>query len=89
MTTAAKPEFPSCLDCVFYRPLCEEDGSVVGHLCHLPPECAPPLPEGDDDDWRDDDRDIEGREYLGTFCDVMRRMGALCGPRAAMWEARR
>lgn len=83
-------EFKSCLECVHYRPLCEGDGRVVGHLCHLPPECAPPLPEGAEDDARDVgyERDTEGWEYLGTSCDVMRRMGALCGPRAAMWGAK-
>lgn len=81
-------EFKSCLECVHYRPLCEADGRVVGQLCHLPPECVPPLPEGAEEDARDDERDAEGREYLGTLCDVMRRMGALCGPRAAMWRAK-
>jgi hypothetical protein len=90
-------EFKSCLDCTFYRALREADpsqpvfqvGRVVGHLCHLPPECAPPLPEGAEGDPHYDwERDHEDREYLGTLCDVMRRMGATCGPRAAMWTAK-
>lgn len=92
-------EFKSCLDCTFYRPLREEDpgqpvfqvGRVVGHLCHLPPECAPPRPDNAEDDPHDDwERENEGSfEYLGTSCDVMRRMGAMCGPRAAMWTAKK
>lgn len=83
-------EFKSCLQCVHYRPLCEEDGRVVGHLCHLPTDCAPPLPADEEADrHRDWERENEGHfEYLGTSCDVMRRMDALCGPHAFMWSAK-
>ncbi len=59
----------------------ELEGRV--HLCTLPPDCAPAAASDEADDWHD--RDVEGRTYLGTSCDVMRRMGAACGPHAAMW----
>jgi hypothetical protein len=79
MTTT--PRTKTCLDCVFHTMPAELEGRV--HLCILPPDCAPPAASDEDDGWHD--RDVEGRIYLGTSCDVMRRMGAACGPRAAMW----
>gem|GEM_PF-1435168 len=72
----------SCLGCVFHNATAILDGYL--HLCILPPDCAPPHEHGNDDDWWCD-RETEGRIYLGTSCDVMRRMGAACGPHAAMW----
>jgi hypothetical protein len=70
-----------CRGCVFHSaPL------LLGkpfHLCILPPDCGPPVDHDDGSLWHDEDRD--GRTYLGTSCDVMRRMGAACGPRASMW----
>jgi hypothetical protein len=80
MTT--KTRHPTCLDCVFHTMPADLGGRI--HLCILPPDCAPPVQHAHDDDaWRD--HDVDGRTYLGTSCDVMRRMGAACGPRAAMW----
>jgi hypothetical protein len=75
------PTDRSCLDCVFHSaPI------LLGepmHLCILPPDCAPLAERDDDFHWHDEDN--WDRTYLGTSCDVMRRMGAACGPRAAMW----
>ena len=79
MTTKTRGK--TCLDCVFHTSPDELGG--LFHLCILPPDCAPPARRDEDDDWHD--RDVEGRTYLGTNCDVMRRMGAACGPHAAMW----
>jgi len=76
-------EFKRCIDCVSHRPL-EVLDSVI-HLCALPAYCAPPTEHDDADHWRD----IEDRQsdYQGTSCDVMRRMGAMCGPRATLWSS--
>lgn len=76
------PEFKSCLDCLHYVRF-----GVTGHLCTLPPECAP-LPPVGSQETDPVDAAAEDRHYVGTVCDVMRRMGALCGPRAALWEAK-
>jgi hypothetical protein len=70
-----------CLNCVFHSSPAELGGRF--HLCILPPDCAPPAAADDDDHWHD--QEVESRTYLGTSCDVMRRMGAACGPHAAMW----
>lgn len=79
MTT--QPRGKTCLDCMFHTSPDELGGRF--HLCILPPDCAPPPVRDDEDYWHD--REVEGRTYLGTSCDVMRRMGAACGPQAAMW----
>lgn len=80
MTT--KTRHHTCLDCVFHTMPADLGGRI--HLCILPPDCAPAVQHDDGDDgWRD--READGRTYLGTSCDVMRRMGAACGPHAAMW----
>lgn len=57
------------------------------HLCTLPPDCAPPASDDDFDanSWRDSHVRIAA--YLGTACDEMRRMGALCGPHGHLWSA--
>ena len=73
----------SCIDCVFHTMPAELGGQF--HLCTLPPDCAPPAAHDDDEDGFD--REAEGRVYLGTSCDVMRRKGAACGPHAAMWRS--
>jgi hypothetical protein len=77
MTSPAR----SCRGCVFHSaPV------LLGkafHLCILPPDCAPPFDHDDNAHWNQEDHD--SRTYLGTSCDVMRRMGAACGPHAAMW----
>lgn len=73
----------TCLDCVFHTIPDELDGQF--HLCILPPDCALSTAQEEEDYWHD--QDIEGRTYLGTNCDVMRRMGAACGPHAAMWRS--
>lgn len=80
MTTKARGK--TCLDCVFHTYLNELGGRF--HLCTLPRDCAPPATQEEDD--AGDDRDVDGRTYLGTSCDVMRRMGALCGPHGTMWR---
>lgn len=56
------------------------------HLCTLPPDCAPPASDGDfdADSWRDSD--VRMAAYVGTACEVMRRMGALCGPHGHLWS---
>lgn len=55
------------------------------HLCTLPIEAFGGLlqsqqhhdePHGDDSE----------REYIGTSCDQVRRMGEICGPAGALWE---
>jgi hypothetical protein len=71
----------SCLGCVFHNAPILLDTAL--HLCILPPDCAPPSEHDHDANWLDEDN--PGRTYLGTSCDVMRRMGAACGPHAAMW----
>jgi len=73
-----KPSERSCVGCVFHIMPAELGGDV--HLCLLPPDCAPAHAHIEDE--RGDE--VEGRTYLGTSCDVMRRMGAACGPHAAM-----
>jgi hypothetical protein len=75
MTYTARP----CIGCVFYSAPFE---GVQIHLYILPPDCAPPLARDEKDYWHE--REAEGRTYLGTSCEVMRRMGAACGPHAAM-----
>lgn len=70
----------SCRGCVFHSMPAELGGQI--HLCILPPDYAPPASPPDDDPWHD--RDREGRTYLGTSCDVMRRRNAACGPHASM-----
>lgn len=79
------PEFKSCVDCISHRLI----GKAV-HLCALPPECLPPLNEEEAGELADmDERISEGdSEYVGASCDRMRSMGAACGPRAALWEAK-
>jgi hypothetical protein len=76
------PTQRSCLGCVFHSaPV------LLGepmHLCILPPDCAPPANRDDDLHGHDDN---SHRIYLGTSCDVMRRMGAACGPDAACWRS--
>lgn len=70
-----------CTACQFHQPFGEHS-----HLCTLPPECAPPQTDDDDTDhWRD--REERKSTYVGTSCDVMRRMGAMCGPRGHLWSA--
>ena len=76
------PAERSCLTCVFHTLPAELGGDV--HLCRLPPDCAP-LADRDEDDQ--EDGDATDRTYLGTGCDVMRRMGAACGPHAVFWLA--
>lgn len=72
--------YPACATCAFHTRL---PGSRF-LLCTLPSECAPVLPNIDpDDDWRD--REDRLQAYIGTNCDVMRKMGGSCGPRGAMW----
>lgn len=80
------PEFKSCLDCRHYVRI-----GVTGHLCTLPPECMPPPATDEEAEERAEaaERQDEGAsEHVGTICDVMRRMGATCGPRATLWEAK-
>lgn len=76
--------FTHCQTCQFYLLF---DGVI--HLCTLPSECAPQVP-ADDDGTLDHCRDAEERKsaYVGTDCDVMRRMDAFCGPRARLWSSR-
>ena len=78
MTTDLK----RCAACQFHLLL----GDGI-HLCTLPPECAPPVSDDDvdADHWRD--REERMTTYVGTSCDVMRRMGALCGPHGHLWSA--
>lgn len=73
MTTQTRGK--TCLDCVFHTSPDELGGRF--HLCILPPDCAPPTVRDDEDSWHD--RDVEGRTYLGTRCDVMRRLRSPCG----------
>lgn len=79
------PEFKSCLDCISHRLI-----GKTGHLCVLPPECLPPPSEEEAADLADMEGRISegGSEYIGAICDRMRSMGAACGPRAALWEAK-
>lgn len=75
------PTERSCLGCLFHsKPILWGEPM---YLCILPPDCAPPVERDDDFHWHDEDN--QDRTHLGTSCDVMRRMGAACGPRAAMW----
>lgn len=77
MTTDLK----HCAVCQFHRLL---GGDI--HLCTLPPYCAPPMPDDgvDRDAWLHSEACLS--LYVGTACDVMRRMGALCGPRGRLWS---
>ncbi|WP_199098983.1 hypothetical protein [Dyella sp. ASV21] len=77
-----KPVLLTCSTCRFHTTL--GDSSYL--LCTLPPECAPAHQTDPDDDWRD--REDRMASYLGIDCDVMRRMGAICGPRGHMWTPR-
>lgn len=77
-----------CQSCIHYRALNVPGDTAVHpiHLCKLPPDCRPlSVIEQDDDDAR---HDAERGEYLGTFCGVMRKPGAMCGPLASMWRKR-
>lgn len=67
-----------CASCRFHALL-----AGVIHACTLPPDCAPTLREEDADGARPE---IDLATYAGTSCDVMRRMGALCGPRGNLWS---
>jgi len=74
----------SCTTCAFHLLYAVAGGTL--HLCTLPSECAPlsPISDDDADHWRDQEDRLSA--YLGTSCDVMRRMGALCGPWGALWR---
>jgi len=77
-----------CQNCIHYHALhlFSDPSTKPLHLCKLPPDCRPlSVIDQDDDDARYDD---ERTEYLGTFCGVMRKPGAICGPSASMWEKR-
>lgn len=79
--------YAHCAQCRFHTPL-ESSGFL---LCTLPAECAPPPATAEAmDEFIDDMREMadRGGTYLGTDCDRMRRMGALCGPRGNLWTAR-
>jgi hypothetical protein len=77
-----------CQNCIHYHALkvsSDTDAKPI-HLCKLPPDCRSlSVIERDDDDAR---HDADRGEYLGTFCGVMRKPGAMCGPLAAMWSKR-
>jgi hypothetical protein len=76
--------YPTCSTCAFHTRL----PGARFLLCTLPPECGPvPATVEEMDVFIDDRRAIDerGGTYLGTDCDRMRRMGATCGPRGAMW----
>ena len=74
----------SCIVCAFHLLYAVAGGAL--HLCTLPPECAPPSPDRDDDADHGRAQEDHLSAYLGTACDVMRRMGALCGPHGTLWS---
>ena len=77
MTTDLK----HCATCRSHRLL---GGDI--HICTLPPNCAPPIPNDvfDSEGWRNSEACLS--LYVGTACEVMRRMGALCGPHGHLWS---
>lgn len=68
-----------CAACQFHRLF---NGRL--HLCTLPPACVPVTTADSDEQWFD--REDRMAEYIGTWCDVMRRMGATCGPTGTLWR---
>lgn len=81
MTTSPR----TCATCRFHTRL--EDSKFL--LCTLPPECAPTPTDAEDDAYHWRDREEMMATYIGTSCDVMRRMGAMCGPRGNLWTDRK
>lgn len=74
------PQYPTCSTCAHHK-LLEGTGFL---LCDLPPDCAPRQDDDEAMSWRY--RDDMMVTYFGTDCDVMRHMGALCGPLGKMWR---
>lgn len=73
------PEPKACAACASYLRL----GKL--HLCTLPIEAFGGLVDSqpDDDDFHADHDDVE---HIGTSCDLVRRMGEICGPAGKLWE---
>jgi len=71
------PEPRACTACASYVRL----GKL--HLCTLPIEAFGGLL---DSEPSDDDIHADEAEHIGTFCDLVRRQGEICGPAGKLWE---
>lgn len=71
------PEPKACTACASHVRLGKN------HLCTLPIEAFGGLL---DSQLHDADFHADDAEYIGTVCDLVRRMGEICGPAGKLWE---